>query len=648
MVARTGIFNRVIAHRVDLQRYSKHEASVILELFSREDARLVDLLRRSHGGPFSAIERARAKSLGKIHDLLRDDLIDLAHVEISAVERMVSQTLGATTPTRSVTPTYRNVKVGATYTLDPVALKSRGVVSLPTGASRGRGMAPIRLAVRGDGSFEILAGRDRLIDALESGRPIKATIDRGTKEIPVGGQTTSIFEQFKIVIPGVGFNPIRQAALEHAVTQTPFAGGRSGGARTLDKWFGDLRVADQQRLRGALQLGIQRQETVNQTVARIAGTKANRYADGLLAISRREVEAIVRTSVNHTANSAQVAWAQANRDVVSGMTWTAMMDERTCDVCEGLNGSTVQVDDDDVPPEHPSCFLPATLVSGAFVAGLVAEYSGPAVEVTTQGGRRLSCTPNHPVLTSNGTWVRAGELKEGDELLGYRVEVEADAGGGIDERHSPSAIEYVFEALRQQGSTARATSSAGDLHGDAAHVIGDVEVVAAGCGNVGDAQLSKAFPLGHLRPLQPLRIGPAAQRNTEVRQLAGEFIPRHAETISNIIGIERDGKVMLPAQAAGIAAGSPRKSGFHESNLYEAYADAELVRDLLHREPRLVQIDRVINVYRFTWSGHVYDLQSVSGWLMAEGIVSKNCRCALVPQFNLDALSDAPVDEEAA
>lgn len=159
------------------------------------------------------------------------------------------------------------------------------------------------------------------------------------------------------------FNPIRAQVMRLAVIANPFMGG-IGAGRTLSQWFGDMAKADQVRLQGAIQHGIQRQETVGSMVKRIAGTRSAKYQDGLMAITRRQAETAVRTAVNHVANAAQVEWGRANADVVSGWQWVAMLDERLCPFCRANRGKFVPNGDakppsgmqsiSETPPLHPN------------------------------------------------------------------------------------------------------------------------------------------------------------------------------------------------------------------------------------------------------------------------------------------------------
>ena len=55
------------------------------------------------------------------------------------------------------------------------------------------------------------------------------------------------------------------------------------------------------------------------------------------------------------------------------------------------------------------------------------------------------------------------------------------------------------------------------------------------------------------------------------------------------------------------------------------------VSKLLHRSAGEITLNDVIGVRRFPFVGHVYDLQTVTGWMLANGIGVSNCRCSVWP-----------------
>lgn len=95
--------------------------------------------------------------------------------------------------------------------------------------------------------------------------------------------------------------------------------------------------------------------TVDQTVRAIRGTKGAQYTDGLLSATRREVTAMVRTAVQHTASAAQQAIYKANDDIVSGYMFIATLDNRTTQVCRSLDRKEFKLGNGPMPPLHINC-----------------------------------------------------------------------------------------------------------------------------------------------------------------------------------------------------------------------------------------------------------------------------------------------------
>jgi SPP1 gp7 family putative phage head morphogenesis protein len=93
-------------------------------------------------------------------------------------------------------------------------------------------------------------------------------------------------------------------------------------------------------------------QTTQQIVQRIKGTRALKYADGLLDISRRNLTAIVRTAVAHTQNFARARMMKANEDILKGEQFVAVLDSKTSPICQGLDGKIFDLGKAPVPPLH--------------------------------------------------------------------------------------------------------------------------------------------------------------------------------------------------------------------------------------------------------------------------------------------------------
>lgn len=114
----------------------------------------------------------------------------------------------------------------------------------------------------------------------------------------------------------------------HAIVKSqPFQG------RVLRDWFRKLERGDQERLQQALMLGMSQGETTDQIVQRVAGTKANNFADGILSINRRDATTIIRTATNHVANAARNALWQNNDNFLTCRIWNSVLDGRTTNIC---------------------------------------------------------------------------------------------------------------------------------------------------------------------------------------------------------------------------------------------------------------------------------------------------------------------------
>lgn len=132
-----------------------------------------------------------------------------------------------------------------------------------------------------------------------------------------------------------------------AVNARPFQG------RFLRDWLADAETGAAKRVREALRQGFIEGRSVADLVRDIRGTRALQYRDGLLEISRRGAEAMVRTAITHTAAvSSRVTYEALG---VAKATFIAVLDARTTLTCAGLNGKTFPLDRFPYPPRHINC-----------------------------------------------------------------------------------------------------------------------------------------------------------------------------------------------------------------------------------------------------------------------------------------------------
>jgi SPP1 gp7 family putative phage head morphogenesis protein len=129
--------------------------------------------------------------------------------------------------------------------------------------------------------------------------------------------------------------------------------------------------------------------------------------------------------------------------IIEAYQFSAIMDERTSDVCSKLDGKIFEKGDFTsviTPPLHHNCFLPGTKIRGKGkklwmdiekinIGDLVLtqsrefypvielhknEYSGDIIVIELENGKIIKATPNHPIFTVNRGWVNAGDISETD------------------------------------------------------------------------------------------------------------------------------------------------------------------------------------------------------------------------------------------
>lgn len=325
------------------------------------------------------------------------------------------------------------------------------------------------------------------------------------------------------------------------------------------------------------------------------------------------------------------------------------------------------------PPNGFNCFPKNTRVRCDAKIGLKAFYTGKMVELTSARGHRLTVTANHPVLTRRG-WVAANLIEEGDDLIGASKDIDAPLHGIVDDEKAPSGAENLFEALAEKGLRV-VPMAPDDFHGDALsmkdeiHIAGSdralMDVVEAARGHLGSqARLDRALH-GRIEaaddPMGSSKIGSVVSDAifTQDAAYGGLRDPETARDLrlaveaSSIEGQDPPFEVgvasvtsgpsggELPLNAAGrgfdlLPDDPPRirhcaqfHAGLREGPAYSAAAASMLFSQLLEANPGTIAFDKVVEVRKYQWAGHVFDFATSTGIIMADGIVVSNCLCTV-------------------
>lgn len=170
------------------------------------------------------------------------------------------------------------------------------------------------------------------------------------------------------------------ARLQAIITEAPMDG------HLLTSWTSKMESNRVERIGQALRLGMVQAETDAQLVQRIRGTRAARYSDGILDISRRSAQSMVRTAVSHVSNSAAQETWRANAHVMKGWQYLATLDNRTTPTCAGLSGQVFPIGQGPIPPRHIRCRSISVPVTKSFrEIGLEADELPPSKRASMDG-----------------------------------------------------------------------------------------------------------------------------------------------------------------------------------------------------------------------------------------------------------------------
>ena len=350
--------------------------------------------------------------------------------------------------------------------------------------------------------------------------------------------------------------------------------------------------------------------------------------------------------------------------------WVTSEDERVRSSHAANNGKTFKWVE--LPPEtgHPGhdiqCFPGSVRINPAGLKGSVAyRYVGKLVEVAVADGVNIAMTPNHPVLTESG-WRRAGDLKKGDNLLKSAERQSLTPLGLYPERGDgyPFA-EQLHRLLGGHIHTRRTNASRVDLHGDVPLRDVEVEVVLPPSVLRNELQFLSRQVFGDFG-LELADMG--SGRLTLERGAVGDFgvlgsvasrLVSGAGQGATFIGGER-----LHSDGVGFAGGARLVAEVAEAGGDHVSADLQVGSDLFHRllslppskdlgveESAPFKVTPVTRWRMFDFDGIVHSFETSTGLIIANGIVTHNCRCvaiAIIPDKLVTEIKDAKKSKATA
>lgn len=323
---------------------------------------------------------------------------------------------------------------------------------------------------------------------------------------------------------------------------------------------------------------------------------------------------------------------------------------------------------------HPHCFPAGTVVSGPTTEAATRRwYQGELVVLATASGQNLSLTGNHPVLTRRG-WVPANLLREGDDVVRSTLAKGATALVVPDHDEVPALIEDVWRSFAVRGLD-RVPASAEDFHGDGqdgevdvvyadrslvdyiepalsqpsakvgltagisatnvlqferAPSLGDLWSAAHPGTPIGSSDLLTAFGGSHAFVTDQTGFAHAASFDSSLAQDASDRATGDAVLLAQSV-LARTAEVGGDDGFVGQVATTKWDAPSGPLTVESASGYASRGADLLERLTGQVELDRVVDVRRVEWSGHVYSLTSSEGWHSANSLIVSNCDCVHRP-----------------
>ena len=265
----------------------------------------------------------------------------------------------------------------------------------------------------------------------------------------------------------------------------------------------------------------------------------------------------------------------------------------------------------------------------------------------TAAGKRLSITPNHPVLAPAG-WKAAGLLNVGDYVVccdfGERASWTLATGNHQD---PPITIKEVADAFGRSGHMifAPVVGSAEDFHGDGR--AGQITVIRADSHLLyGSHPASyKHIPESDFIPPNGCNGQTVLPTQRPVTQLTdGGFAPEVAKMGSRDLTASLCTAHVRPLQQLGLTPSANRDTGLDEPQRQSGSAAPEIISQLLERFSGSVLLDKITDIKIESIHDFVYNLETESGFYSANGIIIHNCRCSLGLKFETGtvAVEEAP------
>lgn len=161
-------------------------------------------------------------------------------------------------------------------------------------------------------------------------------------------ETSFASEAMRQAVDGLPRAKLNPAVILATAKREPIMG------KFVDDMLSDVAKSQRGRLYAMMRQGFQSGKTNSQVVRDIIGTQALDHKDGIMQITKRDIERVVRTSRNHLSS---VAYEETYRRLgVKYVVRVATLEGRTCIACASLDGKVYKIDEPRPPATlHFNC-----------------------------------------------------------------------------------------------------------------------------------------------------------------------------------------------------------------------------------------------------------------------------------------------------
>jgi len=331
----------------------------------------------------------------------------------------------------------------------------------------------------------------------------------------------------------------------------------------------------------------------------------------------------------------------------------------------GSAGNVINCFDGNVPVAFDSC-----------KKSIRSVYNGDLVTIKTAGGYKLTGTPNHPILTDAG-FVPLGMIDHSSNLI--CCPMDRNISDGLDVENIPTTFEKLHNSLSVVGVGVGVAGVAVNLYGRTPD--GEVDIVRtervlrngveppslksrmklrlkvpnlgerfsfcqgllnrtglvelfgrATNGFVRCRDLCLSFISAHSGPLEGFRFALVANVSSVGQQYSSDGSAAASETFGYGL-FANTGLVKIDNHT--FINGGPVASSFDSSRLNKIVdvsgANPKLGSDLMPGLSRHVHVDNVVSIEtKRVFEHNVYTIETNEGFYNAGGIISQNCRCAVI------------------